>query len=89
MGCAWPGPPPDPLVAPVPPKPTQTVPNVSSATAPADGVPSIVGHGRKLEDEYTVGKQIGKYVDHGRGLGGATPTDCVIQTIGHLFRRAL
>lgn len=58
MGCTF------SKAPPAPPAPTtkhpETIGNVSSADARLDYSPEIVGHNRKLADEYDVGKQIGK-----------------------------
>jgi hypothetical protein len=45
-----------------PTKPTPNALNVSSADVQPESGPTIVGHSRKLVDEYEVGKQVGKYV---------------------------
>lgn len=79
MGCAWGKPDPSPPPVAAPTKTTQTVANVSSATAAPDGGPGIVGHNRKLEDEYVVGKQIGKYVALWPSLGTVSRF-CIIVT---------
>ena len=62
MGCTQSSPAPAPEVVSPPVKHTQTPGNVSSADAAPEFVPEIVGHSRKLDDEYTLGKQIGKCV---------------------------
>lgn len=41
-------------------KPASSVPHVSSSDVRGDSVGEIVGHTRRLEDEYSLGPQIGK-----------------------------
>lgn len=57
MGCTWGGP------ASVGAAPTAKLGhvNASSGTAAPDWTPEVVGHYRALLDEYSVGKQVGKY----------------------------
>ncbi len=62
MGCDFSSP-------AAPPAPTskhpETIANVSSADARLDFAAEIVGHNRRLLDEYDVGKQIGKCANAG------------------------